>query len=362
MAVTIHIAQEPVDIYNVYRPPRPLRELDLGEISFIAEDHPIYLGGDFNAHHPYINDPNTSQFNNSNPTGRHIIESLSSYPSLNLVQSNTATHVRGSLDLEFVSYFLREHTITNIHKHLSSDHYALISEITLPRLASSPHSPKWKTVQIDGSAKSVDELEEDLRAAITEATETTFSKTRPHNKTQSDHWYYNERVAKLHHRIHITRKNLHKHPSENNLALYRDTLRLVKKELLNIRSTHWLEWCPEINPHTSLKDIWSHLRKATGSYRSPRIQALQNPKAEADNLVTQFATCSSTQNLLELIQDALDISYPLKMAIVDKAKEEQNVTDTPITLTELKQVLSKHKSTAPGQGGITYEMINHMGQ
>lgn len=48
------------------------------------------------------------------------------------------------------------------------------------------------------------------------------------------------------------------------------------------------------------------------------------------------------------------------MAIVDKAKEETDITDTSITL-ELKQVLSKHKSAAPGQDSITYEMIHNIG-
>lgn len=117
---------------------------------------------------------------------------------------------------------------------------------------------------------------------------------------------------------------------------------------------------PKSIQHTSLKDIRTHLRKATGSYRSPRLPAHQDPRAEADNLITQFAVRSSSQNLPETIKDALEISYPLKMAIVDKAKEEQDITDTPITLTELKFVLSKHKSTAPGQDGITYEMISHI--
>lgn len=55
------------------------------------------------------------------------IESLSSSPNLNLVQSNIATHVRGGiLDLIFVSSFLREHINTTIHQYLSSNHYALI--------------------------------------------------------------------------------------------------------------------------------------------------------------------------------------------------------------------------------------------
>lgn len=187
---------------------------------------------DSNAHHPEINNPNSNQNNISDQTGRHIIESLSSSPNLILVQSNTATHVRGSLDLVFVSSFLRNHINTTIHQHLSSDHYTLISEFSLPRLASPPYSPKWKTVNAnwntyqdhitnwalnyDNSGQTIDELEEDLRTVITRAAEITFSKTKPHNRNHSDHWYYNERVAELHHRIHITRKNLHKHPSEIN--------------------------------------------------------------------------------------------------------------------------------------------------
>lgn len=59
-----------------------------------------------------------------------------------LVQSNTATHV---LDLVLVSSFFRDHINTSFYPHLLSDHYIIISELTLPRMASPLHHARWKT-------------------------------------------------------------------------------------------------------------------------------------------------------------------------------------------------------------------------
>lgn len=59
--------------------------------------------------------------------------------------------------------------------------------------------------------------------------------------TLTDHWYYNDRVAELHHPVHITKRNMLKFPSNNNLVLYRDTLRQIKKER-EIRTQNWLAW------------------------------------------------------------------------------------------------------------------------
>lgn len=74
LAVTIHLAQEAINLYNAYHPLRRQHEIELGEISVTAEDQPIYLGGDFNAHHLDLNDPNSTQHNTTNPTGRHIVD------------------------------------------------------------------------------------------------------------------------------------------------------------------------------------------------------------------------------------------------------------------------------------------------
>lgn len=46
----------------------------------------------------------------------------------------------------------------------------------------------------------------------------------------------NIKVTELHHRVNITKKNLLKFPSKDNLELYRDTLRHVKRELWDIQT------------------------------------------------------------------------------------------------------------------------------
>lgn len=56
------------------------------------------------------------------------------------------------------------------------------------------------------------------------------------------------------------------------------------------------------------------------------MPAHQDHRTEAENLITQFANRSSSHNLPKEITEALAISYQLKMAIIDNAKEEHDDT------------------------------------
>jgi len=207
----------------------------------------------------------------------------------------------------------------------------------------------------------LDKLEEDFKTAITEAANSAIPLCKPFSKEHQDHWYYSNRVAELHHRVNITKKNLSKFPSKGNLDLYRDTLRHVKRELWDIRTEKWLAWCETLNSHTKIKDIWSHLRKATGCYRTNRIPAHPDPQGEANKLINQFATRSSSSNLDQNTVEALAINRPLQLHIIENAIEDSDDTDHPITMAEINKAINIHKISAPGDDRISYGMMKHLG-
>nr|XP_027223264.1 uncharacterized protein LOC113815373 [Penaeus vannamei] len=344
----------------------------------IAENSPILLGGDFNAHHPLFNDPTSYRPLLKDPPGIHIEHHLSNSLHIQILNKTKATHIRGGvLDLTFTNDYLASNANSSFHEHLNSDHSALIITIEIPRMNSPPYQPKWNThkanwgrfqklIEIWASSyqigdKTLDKLEEDFKTAITEAANSAIPLCKPFSKEHQDHWYYSNRVAELHHRVNITKKNLSKFPSKGNLDLYRDTLRHVKRELWDIRTEKWLAWCETLNSHTKIKDIWSHLRKATGCYRTNRIPAHPDPQGEANKLINQFATRSSSSNLDQNTVEALAINRPLQLHIIENAIEDSDDTDHPITMAEINKAINIHKISAPGDDKISYGMMKHLG-
>lgn len=221
LAISIHLQEEIIDIYNCYRPPRNNCILELDELFSIAENSPILLGGDFNAHHPLFNDPTSYRPLLKDPPGIHIEHHLSNSLHIQILNKTKATHIRGGvLDLTFTNDYLASNANSSFHEHLNSDHSALIITIEIPRMNSPPYQPKWNThkanwgrfqklIEIWASSyqigdKTLDKLEEDFKTAITEAANSAIPLCKPFSKEHQDHWYYSNRVAELHHRVNIT--------------------------------------------------------------------------------------------------------------------------------------------------------------
>ncbi|KAG7165529.1 RNA-directed DNA polymerase from mobile element jockey-like 15 [Homarus americanus] len=68
-AVRIHLANDSLVVYNIYKP--PTKRLEAGELLTQATQELVLIAGDFNAHHPTIN--STTRMNQD---GRHLVELL----------------------------------------------------------------------------------------------------------------------------------------------------------------------------------------------------------------------------------------------------------------------------------------------
>lgn len=151
-----------MDVYKCHRPLRYDSILDLSVLSTIAESSPLLLGGDFNAQHPVCNDLSTYCPHFKDPTYRKSIQVLV---------------------ITFTNDYLASKATSSLHQHLNNDHSALSITLEMPRMTSPPHLPRWKTrtgsfskilskhgaKSYSTEDKNLNQLEADLKGAITEA-------------------------------------------------------------------------------------------------------------------------------------------------------------------------------------------------
>ncbi|KAG7157175.1 RNA-directed DNA polymerase from mobile element jockey-like 4, partial [Homarus americanus] len=96
-AVRIHLVNDSLVVYNIYKP--PTKRLEAGELLTQATQELVLIAGDFNAHHPTIN--STTRMNLD---GRHLVELLTDVPEITLINTGEPTHILGgTLDLTFIS-------------------------------------------------------------------------------------------------------------------------------------------------------------------------------------------------------------------------------------------------------------------
>ncbi|KAG7162995.1 RNA-directed DNA polymerase from mobile element jockey-like 46, partial [Homarus americanus] len=125
-AVRIHLANDSLVVYKIYKPP-PKR---------------LEAGGDFNAHHPTIN--STTRMNQD---GHHLVELLTDVPEITLINTGEPTHILGgTLDLTFISTELVPVAQWEMDDELTSDHFATTITLRVELLPPPPRPPpRWNT-------------------------------------------------------------------------------------------------------------------------------------------------------------------------------------------------------------------------
>lgn len=76
----------------------------------------------------------------------------------------------------------------------------------------------------------------------------------------------------------------------------------------------------------------------------------------------QWALASSQESLPRVIIDELQKSEQIHWHRIDSATKEIDNSDNPITEWEIMNALKRGKSTAPGDDGVTYDIINALAE
>ena len=375
VAVSIPLPTTSLTVYNIYRCPHENTVLDLGELFEFATRSPTFIGGDFNAHHARFAVDSTPV--RRNVCGIHLDHLLQEFQDVSLLNGPEPTHELGNmLDLTFVSKFLTPRATWCVHPSLSSDHYALHTVLHLPLVQPFVPSPRLNFKKADWNRfhahltswyssftppADINDLERCVTEAFCAAANASIPLSDPAPYRHRNHWYYNDRVKELRHRVNRARKTLRKYPSPANLELYRDVVRLTREEIHEIRQLTWQQWCESINACTSLKEMWSMLCRARGG-RRPTVPLHPDPQSEAETLMRSFASRCATSQLPGAVQCVQTAVQPQRSTEISVALATPATTDCPYTPAEVKLSLRTGHDTAAGEDGVTYSMIRQSGE
>ena len=140
----------------------------------------------------------------------------------------------------------------------------------------------------------------------------------------------------------------------------RDAMVAVAKHLTELRkearSRHWNDFLGSVRKTRSLREVWHHVNRVRGKTRRPVSDP--DPAGRAQDLIRQWRQASSLADLPALHQADLARHRSRRMALVQHHVGLLDDTCVPFTHDELLCAVKRGQSTAPGQDGLTYNVLN----
>ncbi|KAK8373769.1 hypothetical protein O3P69_011698 [Scylla paramamosain] len=200
----------------------------------------------------------------------------------------------------------------SVHSTLTSDHFAVNitledsapEYLTLPPPKRNIKHINWPTFQQELDTWSetyitpddINEAEKNLVQAFHAALDKACPVSSHSNRHYKDNWFYDDEVKELYARVNSARKRFRRQRTEDNKELLQAAVRSSDRRLKEIRREKWLEWCSQLNAHTSLARLWDHIRRVTGKTRT-RAPLHPTPQVEAERLATLFRDRASSAQL-----------------------------------------------------------------
>ncbi|KAK8387589.1 hypothetical protein O3P69_018252 [Scylla paramamosain] len=201
------------------------------------------------------------------------------------------------------------------------------------------------------SGLTADDLEHRLVDAFHHAANKAIPKTKKPTHNYKDRWYYDQRVKEYNHRINQARKLNRTHNTETTRGLLRAAIRTAREGKKAIKTEKWLEWCSGMNAHTTLSDLWKHVKTATGK-RTLRAPTHPDPEREAARLLQTYVNRASPAQLSPASLAKLEEQRPARDTFIQQACRQRYPADTAFTPQELQKALRPRPDTAAGADKI----------
>ena len=370
LIIKVFLDGRTITIINVYNPhdsevvPKPPHN--------IIHSDTILLCGDFNARHPLLGSEGSTIGKNGKMYYDYIQNT--SDPIYLLCPLEKTHYLGGKLD--YIVLYNQQYlpNTTEVIPTLVSDHWAL--SISLPLCKRSPNQPRLRH---HVAKKHHDEFINRIACWYEDF-----------NPISIDHFNDNlcQQVGNVINNFHYKRPTLHTHPSSRGkraLQLNKDPeIKLLKKlirstvnQLKHLGSNPYLAkdlvyfskklneiitqkreerlyaWAESIDSMTSMKNVWREINKIKGT--SHNAAPHPYPERVASFLLNKWCEISSLDNL------PLDIRRSTNKLMHDNEVYYQcllpDEADIPFSADELFAAIKTSKSTAPGDDGITYDII-----
>ena len=362
-----------VTICNVYIPPSA-NSLTPGNIKSLYDQlpKPCILLGDFNAHSQRWG------CNSTNQRGR-TIEQLIDQTNLVMLNNGAPTHPNrindSAIDLSMcsanISQYFEWNTAPSV---LDSDHYPItittnietpeVTPIKLTKQANwsiYTNSAAWNnmTQNHQNNSDMLEELYDRIQEACDEAIPTA-TPTRFYPKP----WWTPDltRTRNKRERLYqIYRRN----KTDQNRTNWSKARAEHKRNVKKAKDESWEKYTSEFNASIPISDLCKRVKRMK-NIAPTSIRILNDP----DQPGLQYSTQSEISEILAktFAKVSSDDNYAAEF-LPRKAQAEQNmpnfgehdsVYNKPFTVKDLHSVLSKTNDTAPGEDGVTYQMIRKM--
>lgn len=370
LSIKIFLDGKSITIINVYNPhdsevvPKPP--------DCMIHSDTVLLCGDFNARHPLLG----SEGSTIGKNGKVYYDYLQNTSDpIHLLCPLEKTHYLGG-KLDYIALY-NQHTLPNTAKViplLVSDHWAL--SITLPFYKRAPPQPR---LRYHLATKYHDEFIERIACWYEDFTPTSldhFNETlcqqvgniitqlQPKSPAKHESLSPRGRRAQQLNRdpeIKLLRRLIRSTVSQlrhlgKNPYLARDLVFFSKKinELITRkREERFYAWAESIDSMTPMSKVWKEISKIKGNTCS--ITPHPHPDRVASSLLNKWCEDSSIDSLpLSIRRFSLKSSHKNE---IDYQCHLLDEADAPFTREELLAAIKTSKSTAPGDDGITYDII-----
>ena len=334
---------------------------------------PIVILGDFNAHHTVWGSEQCCV------RGRSL-ERFTHEQSLSVLNSGTRTHFTlpsgqtSVLDLTICSPQLAQYfTWTVAGDPLGSDHFPIwVEHSDEPELG--PRPQRWNLRKADwsefssrieaalstpGSANSM----ESFTSLLVSAAEGSIPRTSGFPRRTPVPWWTDECRDAIRARKRAFRV-FDRHSTTENLIAFRKARALARRTVQEAKRASWREYVGRLNRFTPLSQVWSQIKRISGSFSSVPLPVLKVegreilPPLDVANaighaLAKRCSTSGADPTFLR--HKARSEARPL-----DFSTTEHLSFNKPFTMAELKSAVVGLRSVAEGPDQVHNDMIRHL--
>lgn len=376
-AVTI-LAHKTFSICSIYIPPHtPFTVKDLEQV-VEQLPKPFLMVGDFNAH-------NTLWGSVKTDSRGQVVEDFILTNNVCLLNTGAPTYCSPStgtmscLDLAMCSSSLfLDFKWDIINNPYGSDHLPAVVKLTSPHPTIRSRPQRWKLYQANwplftekanlqdefSEHLTIDAINDKFTSCILSAAEQAIPQSTGLVGKKMKPWWTRECAIakKLQNKAWC---NFRRYPTYDNLLAFKQAKAKARYIRKDAEKSSWQKYITTINSTTTSKKMWDQVRKFNGDYSPYTIPILTDPgtqtslEEQADILGEHFYTISSSANYTQSFLMYKQTAEKQKLPVTGGLDKPYN---TPLTLQELKTVLSAGKKTAVGPDRIHYTMLAHLSQ
>lgn len=340
----------------------------LNEVSnlFANLARPFLVLGDFNCHHQSWG----SEISNSD--GIYLLDILHAN---NLCLLNTGAPTRrtkpnehkSAVDLSVCTPNLASSFSWSPHPYTyGSDHYPLIisspirsppTYIREPRLKYKLSNADWTNFKQHVESK-ITELPEivkgdesnaalALAACLINVADQLFPVKKPPSSMIPFPPWWSTQCSEVVKRRKVAEKEYAKNMSDQNLDILNDVIKSTKLFLREKKQEGWKSFCASLSPTTCPSEVWRSIKRFKTAFSD-----LSSPRTIPDIVIDDFLDKLAPPYVPEK-----DL-FPSPLSFISS---NTNSMDAPFTLYELKGVLSSIRDSSPGEDGIPYSFLSHLG-